>query len=105
MFFVIFIPTALFLFSGDHLKSFPHKVTIVSLDPNYNDHLSPTQSVPNDPASCINDLYNKFQSGMLDLNSLREGLSRCFSLNPENGDNNSQIVPEPQSPANTPRFV
>lgn len=104
LFFLIFIPITLYLFFGDHLKSVPHTVTIVSFDPE--DHSSPTQSIPNDPASCINDLYNKFQSGMLDLDSLREGIDRCFSLNPNDGDNNSQIVPEPQPPiANSPRFV
>ena len=105
LFFLIFIPTTMFLFSSEHLKSVPQRVTI-SFAPEYMDHLSPTQSVPTDPASCINDLYNKFQSGMLDLDALREGISRCFSLNPDNGDNNSQIIPEPQPPiANSPRFV
>jgi hypothetical protein len=106
LFFLIFIPTALFLFATDHLKSVAHRITIVSLDPEYRNHLSPTQSIPNDPASCINDLYNKFQSGMLDLDSLKKGISKCFSLNPDNGDNNSLIIPQPQPPtANTPRFV
>ena len=45
---------------------------------------------------------------MLDPDSLREGIDRCFGLNSNNnGNNNSQIVPEqPQPPAaNTPRFV
>ena len=108
LFFLIFIPTTSFLFSGDHLKFVPHRVAIVSFDPNYSNHFSPTQSVPSDPSDCINDLYNKFQSGMLDLNSLSEGIDRCFNLNSNNGDNNSLTVPQPQPQpptSNMPRFV
>lgn len=106
LFFSIFVPSTLFLFSGDHSKPVPYRVTIVSFNSEDRNQFHPTQVIPNDPASCINDLYNKFQSGMLDLDSLREGLARCLSLNPDNGDNGSQIVPEPQPPAaNTPRFV
>ena len=80
---------------------------MVSIDPGYENQFLTTQSIPNDTGSCIDDLYNKFQSGMLDPEALREGVDRCFSLTPNsNGDNNSQIVPEPQPPAtNTPRFV
>lgn len=104
LFFLIFIPTTFFLFSGDHLKFVPHRVTIVSFGPNHSNHLSSTQSVPNDPADCINDLYNKFQSGMLDLNSLSEGIDRCFNLNSNNDDNNSLTVPQPQPPVPQPQL-
>jgi hypothetical protein len=78
----------------------------MSFNPEDRDQFYPTQAIPNDPVSCINDLFNKFQLGMLDPDSLREALDRCFSLNPNNGNNNSQIMPGPQPPtANTPRFV
>lgn len=107
LFFLILIPTTLFLLSRDQPKSVIHKVTMISIDPEYKNQFRPTQSTPNDPGNCINDLYNKFQSGMLDPEALREGVDRCFSLNPNSdGDNNSQIMPEPQPPStNTPRFV
>lgn len=108
LFFSIFIPSTLFLFSSDHPKPVPYGVTFVSFNSEDGNQFHPTQVIPNDTGSCINDLYNRFQSGMLDLDSLREGLARCFSLNPNNGNNDSLIVPEPQPQqptANTPRFV
>lgn len=108
LFLSIFIPTTLFLFASDHSKPVPYTVTIISFNPGDRDQFYQAQTIPNNPANCINDLYNKFLSRMIDLDSLREGIDRCFSLNPNNGDNNSQILPEPQPrppAANTPRFV
>lgn len=96
----VFISSTLFLSSTDHPKLVPRTVTIISY--------SPTQVNPSDPAGCINDLFNQFQAGNLDPDSLREDIDRCLGLNSnggDNGDNNTQIMP-PQTPnGTTPRFV
>jgi len=108
LFSAIFIASTLFLLSGDHSKPVPYRVTIVSFNSEDRNQFHPTQVTPNDPGSCINDLYNKFLSGTLDPDSLRKGIDKCFGLNHSSGDNNSQVVPEPQPQpptANTPRFV
>lgn len=106
--FAIFIASTLFLFSGDHSKPVPYRVTVVTFNPEDGNQFHPTQATPNDTGSCVDDLYNRLQSGTIDLDSLREGIEKCFSLNSDNGDNNSQIIPEPQPQppsANSPRFV
>src|SRR5213594_1232733 len=105
LFFLILIPTTLFLFYRDDSKSYIPRITVL-VNSMVGDHLYSTQTTnPNNPASCINDLLNNLQAGNLDLNELQEGINKCFGLNSNgNGDNNTQIIP--QSPnASTPRFV
>ena len=102
IFFSIFIPSILFLFSRDASDSASHAVTIVSFNPEHGHHFYPTQVIPSDPTKCINDLFNQFQTGNLDPDTFRDGINKCFGLN----SNNSQIVPQPQPPTtSTPRFV
>jgi len=102
--FSIFIASTLFLFSSDRIMLVPHTVTIISSKPMYRDHFYPTQGIPSDPTSCINDLFNKFRTGNLNPEMLREGIDRCFGLN--SNDNNSQVIPQPQPPSGlAPRIL
>src|SRR5215510_3530652 len=95
LFLSIFIFSTLYLFSEDNSKYVPYKVTIVILKPMHPYHSYLTQVMPSDPTMCMNELFNEFQTGNLNADTLREGIDKCLGLNSNsNGDNNSQIIPQ-----------
>jgi hypothetical protein len=87
LFFSIFIPSILFLFSGNDLTKNPNGmwIRVRTLD---EDNTHATQDL-ND---CINSLMNNLQSGNTNFNALHNCLG--LNLNGE-GNNDTQILPEP----------
>ena len=104
LFFSILIPTTLFLFSGNDSKSVNPRLSVIVMKATDRDNIFPPQQGNTGAMDCFDKMMDRLKAGNLDFNQLRESMEKCFTVNFNDDDNSTDILPNPQD-GNGPKFI